>query len=59
MPVFNWDGNGMPVIKSGFRYYWLITAPLTMVVLISWGLAMLLPWRNWISKARFRDSAVE
>ena len=57
MPVFDWDGNGVPVIKTGFRYYWLIAGPLTILVLISWGVAMLLPWRIWFSK--FRVRAVE
>jgi hypothetical protein len=52
MPVFDWDGNGMPVIKTGFGYYWLITGPLTILVLISWGVAMLLPWRIWFAKDR-------
>lgn len=50
MLVFNWDGNGMPAIKPGFKYYWLVTGPLTVVVLMSWGVAMLLPWRIWATK---------
>jgi len=37
MPVFNWDGEQMPVIKTGFRCYWAFAVPLTILVLISWG----------------------
>jgi hypothetical protein len=60
MPVYDWDGNGVPIVKSGFKYYWAVTIPLTAVVLLSWGLAMLLPWRAWvarISKAEKREEA--
>jgi hypothetical protein len=58
MPVFNWDGEGMPVVRKGFGYYWAVTLPLTVLVLGSWGLAVLLPWRSWMSrpnKAAKRD----
>ncbi|PMD28482.1 hypothetical protein NA56DRAFT_15504 [Hyaloscypha hepaticicola] len=55
MPVFNWDGDAMPVIKRGFGYYWAVTVPLTILVLISWGMAMLLPWRVWISRFNGRS----
>jgi hypothetical protein len=24
MPVFEWDGDGAPAIKSGFKYYWAL-----------------------------------
>jgi hypothetical protein len=47
MPLFNWDGDGLPVIKDGFRYYWAIAIPLTVLVLLVWTLAMALPWSNW------------
>jgi hypothetical protein len=50
MPVYDWDGNGVPIVKSGFKYYWAVTIPLTAVVLLSWGLAMLLPWRAWVAR---------
>jgi len=49
MPVIDWEAEGMPVVKKGFKYYWAVTAPLTLLVLASWGLAMLLPWKKWIS----------
>jgi Mg2+ and Co2+ transporter CorA len=48
MPVFNWDGNS-PIIKPAFKYYWAVTGPLTLFVLLSWALAMLLPWKLWLS----------
>jgi Mg2+ and Co2+ transporter CorA len=48
MPMFDWDGN-TPIIKPGFKYYWAVTAPLTLFVLLSWALAMLLPWKLWLS----------
>jgi hypothetical protein len=50
MPVFEWGANGAPVMKNGFRYYWAVTIPLTLLVLASWALAMLLPWKRWLAK---------
>jgi len=50
MPVFEWDVNGAPVMKNGFRYYWAVTMPLTLLVLACWALAVLLPWRRWLAK---------
>jgi hypothetical protein len=51
MPVFNWDGDGAPVIKSGFKYYWAVTIPLTILVLTAWALGMALPWKKWLAKS--------
>jgi hypothetical protein len=50
MPVFNWDGNGEPTSNVGLKYYLAVAIPLTCVVLALWGLAMFLPWRNWVRK---------
>ena len=50
MPVFNWDGNGAPVLKPGFKYYWAVTIPVTVVVLTLWALAMALPWKRWTAR---------
>ncbi|KAG4432064.1 hypothetical protein IFR05_012459 [Cadophora sp. M221] len=50
MPVIDWDENGRPTMKPAFKYYWAITAPLTLSVFLSWGLAMLLLWHRWIPK---------
>lgn len=50
MPVFNWDGDGAPVIKPGFRYYWAVTIPLTILVLTIWAMGMFLPWKKWFAK---------
>lgn len=55
MPVFDWDEDAMPIVKKGFGYYWAVTVPLTMLVLISWGTTTLLPWRVWIS--RFKEKS--
>jgi Mg2+ and Co2+ transporter CorA len=52
MPLYNWDDNTLPVIKDGFKYYWAITIPLTVLVLVLWALAMLLPWALWLSYVR-------
>jgi Mg2+ and Co2+ transporter CorA len=53
MPLFNWDASeGEAVVKSGFRWYWAIAVPLTVLVLGVWVLAMLLPWRIWIKSLR-------
>jgi hypothetical protein len=48
MLVFDWDGDGSPVIKSGFKYYWAVTAPFIIFVLVAWMLAILLPWKRWV-----------
>jgi hypothetical protein len=50
MPVFNWDGNGAPTIKPGFKYYLAVAIPLTILVLGIWALGMLLPWKEWLAK---------
>ena len=50
MPFFNWDDDGAPVIKSGFKYYWAVTMPLTILVLTTWALGMALPWKKWFAK---------
>jgi ABC-type microcin C transport system permease subunit YejB len=52
MPLFNWDGGDIPVIKKGFKYYWAIAIPLTVLVLLIWAAAMLLPWTRWIAGIR-------
>ncbi|KAL5322616.1 hypothetical protein ACEPPN_010589 [Leptodophora sp. 'Broadleaf-Isolate-01'] len=48
MPVFEWDGSGSPVFRSGFKRYWAITVPLTVTVFLLWGAATILPWRSWL-----------
>jgi len=55
MPVYDWDGDGAPSVKSGFKYYWIVAAPLTVFVLISWASAMLLPWKAWLAKVTLPD----
>jgi len=50
MPVFNWEGDGAPVVKGGFKYYWATAIPLTVIVLVVWALAMNLPWKMWVEK---------
>ena len=58
MQVFDWDGEGAPVIKNGFKYYWAVTIPLTILVLTIWALGMFLPWNNWFAKTG-HDSRAE
>ncbi len=53
MPVFDWDGGQLPVVKSGFGYYWAVVVPLTIVVMVSWAVTMFLPWRKWLSRFRW------
>jgi hypothetical protein len=50
MPTFNWEGDGVPIFKSGFRYYLAVTVPVTILVLLVWTLARLLPWRSWAER---------
>jgi len=52
MPVINWDAMDSPVMNKGFNYYWAVTLPLTLLVLASWGLAMLFPWKKWTSRMK-------
>lgn len=53
MPFFVWD-SGSPVLKGGFKWYWAIAIPLTLVVLLLWGLGVWLPWSEWMRRVRFR-----
>jgi hypothetical protein len=46
-PLFNWDEDNLPVIKQSFKYYWVIAIPLTLLILMIWVAAMLLPWARW------------
>jgi len=52
MPFFNWQQGDRPVIKNGFKYYWAIAIPLTLLVLGMWAACMLLPWRRWMDGAK-------
>jgi hypothetical protein len=52
MPVIDWEGQGAPTTNKGFKYYWAVAIPLTICVLAAWSLAMVLPWRKWISNLR-------
>jgi hypothetical protein len=51
MPFFAWD-SGSPTVGEGFKYYWAIAIPLTLVVLFLWGLSVWLPWHKWLSGLR-------
>jgi hypothetical protein len=59
MPVFNWDSNGVPAVKTGFGYYWAVAVPLTILVLASWVMGMLLPWKVWILKLLGSSNGLE
>jgi hypothetical protein len=50
MPVFDFDADSAPVMKPAFRYYWAITLPLTVTVLLVWSLMTLLPWERWTAR---------
>ncbi len=47
MPVFNWEENRLPDVKPGLGFYWIVTIPVTVLVMFSWVLAMVLPWESW------------
>jgi len=51
MPVFEWDEKGAPVMEDGFKYYWVVTLPLMVLLLTIWLLARYLPWSRWFPKA--------
>ncbi|THV53732.1 hypothetical protein BGAL_0043g00180 [Botrytis galanthina] len=46
MPVFTWTPEGSMIIQKGFGYYWAVTIPLTLIVLMAWGVSMLIPHRH-------------
>jgi len=52
MPLFNWDGGELPVISRGFKYYWVIAIPLTILVLLIWIFVTLVPWASWIQRSK-------
>ncbi len=54
MPLFDWDGGDVPVIKSGFKFYWAIAIPLTLLVLLVWAAGMLVPWRRLVGRSNGR-----
>jgi hypothetical protein len=56
MPVFNWDGDGAPFVKEGFKYYLAMAIPLTFLVLALWAFLMLSPL---LSKHRSRSKQPE
>jgi hypothetical protein len=56
MPFFNWDSDGSPVVKAGFKYYWAVAIPLTVLVLVVWAAAVVLPWRKWLPKNQLQSS---
>ncbi|KAF4624366.1 hypothetical protein G7Y89_g13803 [Cudoniella acicularis] len=49
MLLFNWDTGSHPIIKDSFKYYWAIAVPMTILVLLLWGLSVWLPWKEWLS----------
>jgi hypothetical protein len=52
MPVFDWGENGAPIVKPALKFYVAVTLPMTFVVLLTWSLAVLLPWKKWIGSNR-------
>ena len=49
MPFFNWGVDGESVVKSEFRIYWAFAIPLTVMVVLLWTVAVMLPWKRWLS----------
>ena len=57
MPVIKWDRWDGKV--TAFSLYWVVTLPLTLIVFMVWGAAVVLPWRSWLAKReRLRRSNV-
>ena len=50
MPVFNWEDKSQPTIKPGFKIFWAVAVPLTLLAFVFWLLLMELPWRKWLPK---------
>ncbi|TGO56087.1 hypothetical protein BOTNAR_0230g00180 [Botryotinia narcissicola] len=46
MPVFTWTPEGFMIIQKGFGYYWAVTIPLTLIVLMAWGVSIVIPHRH-------------
>ncbi|CZR67161.1 uncharacterized protein PAC_17060 [Phialocephala subalpina] len=54
MPVFDWEEDGTPIMKPAFRYYWAVTLPLTLGILLAWSVTMVFPGKwaaRWWKKA--------
>lgn len=49
MPV---DDDAQFITKNGLKYYWAIAIPLTVLVIVVWALATLLPWKDWLASKR-------
>jgi hypothetical protein len=41
--------------NAGFKYYWAITIPLTLLVLVSLAITTSLPWSKWLSSRHHRQ----
>jgi hypothetical protein len=53
IPFFNWDATeGEKVINNRFYIYWVVTIPLTIVVLAAWGI-----WVRAILRTYSREDA--
>ncbi|KAF7951235.1 uncharacterized protein EAE97_002786 [Botrytis byssoidea] len=46
MPVFTWTPEGSIIIQEDFGYYWAVTVPLTLIILVAWGVSMVIPHRH-------------
>ncbi|TGO70473.1 hypothetical protein BELL_0721g00050 [Botrytis elliptica] len=46
MPVFTWTPDGSMIIQKGFGYYWAVTVPLTLIILVAWAVSMVIPHRH-------------
>ncbi|KAK0099413.1 hypothetical protein ONS95_003517 [Cadophora gregata] len=52
MPVLEWGDSRTPTIKNGFKQYWIVTLPLTLLVCILWAAVIFLPWRSWLTSGK-------
>jgi hypothetical protein len=47
------------VVKESFKYYLAISIPVTVLVLLLWGLSVWLPWKSWMPRRLVREGIVE
>lgn len=47
------------MVKESFKYYWAIAIPVTVLVLLLWGLSVWLPWKEWLPRIFVRQRGME
>jgi hypothetical protein len=57
MPVFDSNLSIRLENRGGFGNYWIVTIPLTAMVLVMWVMATLVPWKKYAPKMFSKKAA--